>query len=243
MVYRGEPSRLYHNEGGGRFVDVTRKGGVYNPTSKALGICVCDLDGDGWPDLVVTNDTTPNCLYHNNQHGGFDEIGVQTGIAMSSQGTGRAGMGVDTADYRHDGGAGLAIGNFGLEGLAFYDIPRSSTLLATDLAQVAGLYTPSYPDLSFGLFFADFDNDGWPDLLVTNGHIESDIARIKPNQRFEQPNLLFRNLSKGKFADVSVSANSWTRRLQRRFRQRRQDRCAPHTKYRHAEAAEKRNKE
>ena len=156
VVFRGEPSRLYHNEGNGRFTDVTRKAGVYNPISHALGVCVCDLDGDGWPDLIVTNDTTPNCLYHNNKHGGFEEIGVQSGIALSSDGTGRAGMGLDTADYRRDGGAGLAIGNFSLQGLALYDIPCSAALLATERAQQVGVYAPSYPLLIVRPLFCGF---------------------------------------------------------------------------------------
>jgi len=117
-------------------------------------------------------------------------------------------MGVDTADYRRDGSAGLAIGNFSLQGLALYDIPRSADLLATERAQPSGVYAPSYPDLSFGLFFADFDNDGWPDLLVTNGQIDPDINRIQPAEQFEQPNLVFRNLGSGLFADVSASAGA-----------------------------------
>lgn len=206
QMYKAEPSRLYHNDGSGHFSDVTRSAGVFNENSKALGICVCDLDNDGWPDLVVTNDTQPNCVYRNNRHGGFDEIGVPAGIALSSQGTGRAGMGVDAADYLRNGGLGLAIGNFSMEGLAFYDIPQSTQILATERSQQIGLYAPTYPFLTFGLFFADLDNDGWPDLFVTNGHIESDIAKIKPSEKFAQPNQLFRNSGNGSFADVSAEA-------------------------------------
>ncbi len=204
--YSGEPSRLYHNDGNGRFTDVTRRAGVYNSNSKALGVCVCDINSDGWPDLIVTNDTQPNCLYLNNRRGGFDEIGMQAGIALSSLGTGRAGMGVDSADYRRDGSLGVAIGNFSTEGISLYDIPPSQPVLATERSQQAGLYTTSYRYLTFGVIFADFDNDGWPDLLVTNGHIESDIAKIKPVERFAQPNELYRNSSKGTFTDVSALA-------------------------------------
>jgi hypothetical protein len=206
QVYSGEPSRLYHNDGNGRFSDATVRAGVFNSNSKALGICVCDVDNDGWPDLLVTNDTQANCLYQNNQHGGFEEIGVQSGIALSSRGVGRAGMGADTAYYMNSETLGLAIGNFSLEGLAFYDIPPTQPILAAERSQQDGLYTPSYPLLSFGLFFADFDNDGWPDLFVSNGHIESDIARIRPGQTFAQPNLLFRNSGNGTFTDASASA-------------------------------------
>jgi hypothetical protein len=209
QLYRGESCRLYHNDGNGRFTDVTRRAGVYNPNSKALGVCVCDLDGDGWPDLIVANDTEPNFVYRNNRHGGFEEIGVQTGIALSSQATGRAGMGIDASDYRHNGTLGLVIGNFSQEGLAFYDIPPSSaTILATERSRQVGVYAPSYPYLTFGLFFADFDNDGWPDLFATNGHIETDIARIRPAERFAQPNLLFRNDGVGRFTDVGASAGA-----------------------------------
>jgi hypothetical protein len=203
-VYPAEPSRLYHNDGGGRFSDTTRKAGVYNQFSKALGVCICDLDHDGWPEIVVTNDTQPNCVYHNNRHGGFDEIGVSAGVALSSQGTARAGMGVDVADYENTGSSGLAIGNFSLEGLSLYDIPPTEPILAADHSRRAGLFDSSYPDLSFGLFFADFDNDGWPDLIVTNGHIESDIARVIPTEQFAEPGLLFQNMRNGTFSNVSA---------------------------------------
>jgi hypothetical protein len=206
--YSGEPCRLYRNDGNGRFTDVTAKAGILNPHSKALGVCVCDIDGDGWSDLIVANDTEPDNVYHN-LHGRFEEIGMRSGVALSAQATARAGMGIDGADYRHDGGMGLAIGNFSQEGLALYDLGAgASGLLATERAHAAGLYDASYRYLTFGLVFADFDNDGWPDIAVANGHVETDIARIHPAETFLQPCLLFRNLGNGAFADVTAAAGA-----------------------------------
>jgi hypothetical protein len=132
---------------------------------------------------------------------------VQSGIALGSQATARAGMGVDAADYRHDGGQGVAIGNFSQEGISFYAFgPRARDILAAEGDRKAGLYEASYRYLTFGLFFADFDNDTWPDILAANGHVESDISRIHPAETFAQPCLLFRNLGNGTFADVSAAA-------------------------------------
>jgi hypothetical protein len=202
--YPGESCRLYHNEGNGRFTDVTKKAGVYNENAKALGISVCDLNGDGLPDLIVANDTSPNYLYINKGNGTFEETGVQTGIALSEAGTARAGMGIDLADYRNDGTLGLAIGNFSQEGLSFFDISAAPPY--TDRARQSGLYNPTYPYLTFGLFFADFENNGRQDLFITNGHIEDMINRLKPQEQFAQPSQLFLNRGNGTFEDISVAA-------------------------------------
>ena len=211
QVYAGESCRLYRNRGGGRFQDVTRAAGLYSDESKALGVCVRDLDGDNRPDLIVTNDTTPNNLYRNNGDGTFSDQGLASGIAFGATGTARAGMGVDVADYGREGALGLVIGNFSQEGLAFYDVSAAGAggdLLADDRARASGVYGPSYPLLAFGLFFDDLNNDGWPDLFVTNGHVESDIRRIRPEERFAQPCLVFRGAASGVFRDVSRAAGT-----------------------------------
>jgi hypothetical protein len=204
--YSGESCRLYHNDGNGHFTDVTARAGLTNMNSKALGVCVCDLDGDGLPDLVVANDMEPNCVYHNNGNGTFTEIGLESGIALDQNGKSRAGMGVDIADYRHNGTLGLAIGNFSFEGIALYDVRNASN--SEERSRSAGIFYPSYPYITFGLLFADFDNDGWPDLFATNGHIEDTIARTNPGQSYPQPCLLFRNRGDGTFADVSSMAGT-----------------------------------
>ncbi|HZO87693.1 MAG TPA: CRTAC1 family protein, partial [Chthonomonadaceae bacterium] len=204
--YRGESCRLFHNEGGGRFRDVTRQAGLWNESAKALGVLTVDLDGDGRQDLVVANDMEPNFVYHNNGNGTFTEVGFQTGISFDESGRARAGMGIDAADVNNDGTLGLAVGNFSFEGLGFYLIAGAPPY--SDRAKQAGLYAPSYPYVTFGLFFADFDNDGWQDLFITNGHIEDTVSLSSPGQTYPQPCILFRNLGNGAFADVSREAGA-----------------------------------
>ncbi len=203
-MYAGESCHLYHNQGQGRFADVTRTAGIYSERSKALGICVCDLNQDGHPDLIVANDVEPNFVYRNTGKGSFVEIGVPSGLALNDEGRPRAGMGIDAADYRNDGTRGIAIGNFYAEGLALYDI--TSQLPWTDRSREAGLFRPSYSYLTFGLFFADFDNDGWPDLFVANGHIYDTVELTNPGETYRQPGLVFRNRGDSTFQDVSRNA-------------------------------------
>lgn len=203
LEYPGESCRLYRNEGGKRFVDVTRTAGIFSDESKALGVCVLDIDGDHWPDLVIANDTQPNFVFRNKRNGTFEEVGYPTGIALDENGRARAGMGIDAAFYDKDRVQAIAIGNFNYEGIAFY--PLTGSRPYPERAKQAGLFQPSYPYITFGLFFADFDNDGWPDLFVTNGHIEDNVES-KTGETYAQPNLLFRNRGDGTFADASRAA-------------------------------------
>jgi hypothetical protein len=203
-MYPGESCRLYHNEGGGHFKDVTRAAGLSNPNAKALGVCVVDLDDSGRPSLIVTNDIAPNLVYRNNGDGTFSEIGFKSGIAVNDVGAPRAGMGVDIADYRDNGIRGIAIGNFYSEGITLCDLTNG--LFSLNRADEAGLLRASYPYVTFGLFFSDFDNDGWPDLFAANGHIYDTVERTDPGQTYAQPGLLFRNRGDGTFEDVSLAA-------------------------------------
>src|SRR6202050_4573690 len=118
--YKGQSSTLFHNKGDGTFENVTRKAGLYDPTSKSLGVALLDYDNDGWLDLFVSNDTEPNKLYHNNRNGTFTDVAVAAGLAYSEAGTVRAGMGTDAADYDNSGWQSLVIGNFTNEGMALY---------------------------------------------------------------------------------------------------------------------------
>ncbi len=204
--YPGDSCRLYHNEGGGRFKDTTKAAGIWNENAKALGVVVHDLDGDGNPDIVVANDMQPNYVFHNNGNGTFKEIGFECGIALSDNAATRAGMGIDIADYKNDGTAGLAIGNFSFEGIGFYPIGREPSY--AERSKQVGTYAPSYPYITFGLLFADFDNDGWTDLFFTNGHIEDTVAKSNPSQTYEQPSVLLQNRGDGKFSDVSILAGA-----------------------------------
>ncbi len=204
--YTAESCRLYHNIGGGRFVDVTQKAGIQNSRSKALGVAVSDYDGDGWPDIFVANDTEPNLLYHNQGDGTFKEVGLVSGLALSEQGTSRAGMGIDTADVRHSGAFDVLITNFSGEQLTLYRRDASGVFLDVAAKSGVGIATQTY--LGFGAFFLDYDLDGWPDLFINNGHIDDDIGTRDAGVTYAEPALLFRNIGGGQFSDVSAHAGS-----------------------------------
>jgi enediyne biosynthesis protein E4 len=204
--YKGASLRLWHNLGNGKFEDATRKAGLYDPTSKSLGIAVLDYNGDGWPDLVVANDTQPNKLYVNNRNGTFTEKGALAGIAFSEDGVARAGMGVDAADYDRSGHSSIVITNFSNQMASLYH--NEGNGLFVDEAPRSEVGRATLLTLGFGCFFFDYDLDGWPDLFIADGHIESDIERIQKRIRYRQPPHLFHNLGNGKFQDVTQSAGA-----------------------------------
>ena len=201
--YKGTSVRLWHNCGNGTFEDVTQKAGLGDPTSKTLGIAVLDYDNDGWPDLLFSNDTQPNKLYRNNGNGTFAEKAVVAGIAFSEDGVARAGMGVDAADYDHSGFPSLLITNFANQMLSLYH--NEGRGLFVDEAPRSEIGRASLLTLGFGCFFFDYDLDGWPDVLVANGHIDADIQRVQANVKYAMPPHLFRNIGKGKFEEVTKS--------------------------------------
>ncbi len=200
--YRGASPRLWHNRGNGTFEDVTRKAGLYDPTSKGLGVAILDYDQDGWPDILIANDTQPNKLYRNNGNGTFAEKGTLAGVAFSEEGVARAGMGVDAADYDRSGFPSIVVSNFSNQMLALYH--NEGNGLFVDEAPRSEVGRASLLTLGFGCFFFDYDLDGWLDLFVSNGHIENEIERIQRRVRYAQPPHLFRNLGKGKFREVTA---------------------------------------
>ncbi|HUG41616.1 MAG TPA: CRTAC1 family protein [Longimicrobiales bacterium] len=202
--YPGESCRLYRNRDGRRFEDVTRAAGVWNEEGKALGVVVVDFDGDGWPDVMVANDTQPNFLYRNNGDGTFTEIGLQAGVAFDEFGRARAGMGVDAADVTGQGRLSIAIGNFSQEALALYTEVGEGVF--QDLAGSARLSRPTLLPLTFGVAFVDLDLDGFQDLVIANGHIEPEINAIHERSHFEQPPQLFHNTGRGSFVEVGEAA-------------------------------------
>src|SRR5438046_2246723 len=204
--YKGASIRLWHNNGDGTFSDVTKQAGLYEPTSKTLGIAILDFDNDGWPDILISNDTQPNKLYRNNGNGTFTEKAVVAGVAFSEDGVARAGMGVDTADYDRSGNTSLMITNFSNQMISLYH--NEGRGLFVDEAPRSEVGRASLLTLGFGCFFFDYDLDGWPDILVANGHIDPDIQKVQVNVKFAEPPHLFRNLGKGKFAEVTKSAGA-----------------------------------
>jgi len=202
-AYRGETCWLFHNRGDGTFEDVTAKSGIFDTSSKSLGVAMLDYDRDSWPDLLVANDTQPNKLYRNLRNGTFKDVAVEAGIAFSAEGKARAGMGVDAADFDHSGFPGVAITNFDNEMIGLYRPAANGTY--NDVAVQAGVGLASQNTLGFGCAFLDANLDGTLDLVVANGHIDDTVRNIRGNVGYAQPPQIFLNNGQGKFQDVAAS--------------------------------------
>jgi hypothetical protein len=200
--YKGTSVRLWHNLGSGKFEDATQKAGLSDPTSKSLGIAILDYNADGWPDILIANDTQPNKLYLNKKDGTFEERGVTSGIAFSEDGVARAGMGVDSADYDRSGRPSVIISNFANQMVSLYH--NEGNGLFVDEAPQSEVGRATLVTLGFGCFFFDYDNDGWPDIFVADGHIEDQIERVQKRVSYSEPAHLFHNLGGGKFQEVTA---------------------------------------
>src|SRR5271166_1776585 len=200
--YKGTSVRLWHNLGGGKFEDATQKAGLGDPTSKSLGIAILDYNGDGWPDILIANDTQPNKLYLNKKDGTFEERGVPSGIAFSEDGVARAGKGVDAADYDRSGHPSVIISNFANQMVSLYH--NEGNGLFVDEAPQSEVGRATLITLGFGCFFFDYDNDGWQDIFVADGHIEDAIEKVQKRVSYAEPPHLFRNLGGGKFSEVTA---------------------------------------
>jgi len=199
-AYRGETCWLFRNLGNGKFEDVTPTSGIFDSSSKSLGVALLDYDQDGWPDLLVANDTQPNKLYRNQRNGTFRDVAVDAGIAFSAEGKARAGMGVDVADFTNSGTPGVAITNFDNEMIGLYRASGGGNYL--DVATQSGVGLASKDKLGFGCVFLDANLDGWLDLAVVNGHIDDTVRNVR-GVGYAQPPQLFLNDGQGKFHDVA----------------------------------------
>jgi enediyne biosynthesis protein E4 len=199
-AYRGDTCWLYHNRGNGTFEDVTATSGIFDSSSKSLGVAMLDYDQDGWPDILVANDTQPNKLYRNLRNGKFKDVAVEAGLAFSTEGKARAGMGVDVADFDNSGRPGIIITNFDNEMIGLY---RTMGKGYDDIAMQTGLGAASRNTLGFGCVFFDANLDGLLDIAVANGHIDETVRNIRGNVGYAQPAQLFQNLGGGKFHDVA----------------------------------------
>lgn len=204
--YPGESCRLYHNEGGGRFTDVTQRAGILNSRSKALGVALCDVDQDGWPDIIVANDAAPNSLYRNQGNGTFKDIAVEVGIAHTETGKPKAGMGIDVGDDLNNGRESIVITNFAGEQLTLYR--RDEAGLYLDAAAHSGIGNASQLYLGFGVFFFDYDSDGKQDIVVANGHIQDDVVTRQTGVSYKEQALLFQNMGGGNFLDRTDAAGA-----------------------------------
>ena len=209
-AYRGETCWLFRNRGNGTFEDVTAESGVFDTSSKSLGVAMFDYDNDGWPDLLVANDTQPNKLYRNLRNGKFKDVAIEAGLAFSADGKARAGMGVDTGDIDGSGKTSVAITNFDNEMMGLYQEGPSGAY--EDVSMTAGVGAASKNTLGFGCCFLDLNLDGLLDLVVANGHIDETVRNIRGNVGYAQPPHLFLNEGGGKFKDLAAEAgNSFAR--------------------------------
>jgi enediyne biosynthesis protein E4 len=201
----GETDLLYHNRGDGTFEEVSKKAGVDDPSAYyGLGVVWGDYDNDGWPDLYVANDAGPNYLYHNNHNGTFTDVGMQSGTALSAEGDAEGSMGVDFGDYDHDGRLDIFVTNFmDQEDNLYHNLGVTGF---DEVSWKAGVATSSYPYVKWGTGFFDFDNDGWVDLFVANGHVYPQMDSLESGARYREPLLLHMNNHDGTFTDSAAAA-------------------------------------
>jgi enediyne biosynthesis protein E4 len=190
---------VYHNDGNGHFTEVAHKMGLDKP-AKALGIAIADYDRDGRSDIFVANDSMPEFLFHQKKDGTFEEVGLESETAVNAEGQTFAGMGVDFADYDNDGWPDLVVTDLANQRYALYHNNRDGTFDYASLA--SGVGTISQLHSGWGMRFVDYDNDGWKDLLIAQGHDMDNIEVVSPQFRYREPVLLARN-NQGKFVDVS----------------------------------------
>jgi len=201
----GESDLLYRNRGDGTFEEVSKKAGVDDPRHRyGLGAVWGDYDNDGWPDLYVANDAGPNFLYHNKHNGTFEEVGLLTGVALSTDGQELGSMGVDFGDFNHSGRLSIYVTNFTEQPNNLYKNLGTQGFIDVGWASKTG--QPSYPYVKWGTGFVDFDNDSWLDLFVANGHVYPQVDAISGGPRYREPMQLFRNLGNGTFEDISSAS-------------------------------------
>ncbi len=198
----GETDLLYHNRGDGTFEEVSIKAGVHDDIGYyGLGAMWADYDNDGWPDLLVANDSVPSYLYHNNHDGTFTDNGMLDGVALSGDGMALGSMGIDFADYDHSGRLSYFVTHFAEQPNSLYRNLGEKGF--DDVSWTSGVGQPGYPYVGWGTAFFDMDNDGWLDLLVANGHVYPQVDSADVGARYAQPILLHRNNRDGTFDEVS----------------------------------------
>jgi enediyne biosynthesis protein E4 len=203
---QGGKNILYHNNGDGTFSDVSDAAGIVRANGTyGLGVLTADFDNDGWPDIYVANDSTPSALYQNKHDGKFEDVAIEAGCALSADGKPQAGMGVSAADYDLDGNFDLVKTNFAGDTPSLYHNVGGGNFEDATFGAGLGAHTQF---LGWGCGFLDFDNDGWPDILICNGHVYPEVEQLKTEAGYPQRKLLYRNLRNGRFADVSLNAGS-----------------------------------
>ena len=212
---QGDGDYLFHNRGDGAFEDVSKKAGMDDPQHRyGLGAIWADYDNDGWPDLFLANDAGPNFLYHNRHDGTFDEVGMLTGVALGNDGQELGSMGVDFADYDHDGKLDLFVTNYTDQVDNLYRNLGGGAF--SDMAWPAKLGQPSFHYVKWGTGFVDFDNDGWADIFIANGHVYPQVDAIPGSPGYKEPMQIFRNNHDGTFEDISKASGVFEMPLESR---------------------------
>jgi enediyne biosynthesis protein E4 len=200
----GGKNILYHNNGDGTFTDVSESAGILQVNGTfGLGVLTADFDNDGWPDIYVANDSTQSLLYQNKKNGKFVDIGMDSGSALSADGKPQAGMGVSAADYDLDGNLDIVKTNFAGDTPSLYHNLGGGNFEDATFTAGLGAHTQY---LGWGCGFFDMDNDGWPDILLCNGHVYPEVEQLKTEAGYAQRKLLYRNLRNRRFEDVSLQA-------------------------------------
>ena len=203
---KGGKNILYHNNGDGTFTDVSENSGILQANGTfGLGVLTADFDNDGWPDIYVANDSTASALYQNKKNGKFVDVALEAGCALSADGKPQAGMGVSAADYDLDGNLDIVKTNFAGDTPSLYHNLGKANFEDTTFAAGLGLHTKY---LGWGCGFFDMDNDGWPDILICNGHVYPEVEQLTTEAGYAQRKLLYKNLKNGHFADVSLQGGA-----------------------------------
>jgi enediyne biosynthesis protein E4 len=201
----GETDLLFHNRGDGTFEEVSKKAGVSDPAARfGLGAVWGDYNNDGWPSLLVANDTGPNFLYRNKHDGTFEDVAMLSGVALSPEGQEVGNMGVDMGDFDRDGRLDFTITNYADQPKGLYW--NQGNVGFTDITYSAKIAQNSLPYVSWGTGFADFDNKGLPDLVIVSGHVYPDVDTVPKNVKYREPILLYRNKGDRTFDEIALSA-------------------------------------
>jgi hypothetical protein len=199
---QGGKNILYHNNRDGTFADVSEAAGIFRANGTyGLGVLTADFDNDGWPDIYVANDSTASALYQNKKNGKFEDVAIEAGCALSPDGKPQAGMGLAAADYDLDGNLDIVKTNFAGDTPSLYHNLGGGNFEDATFTAGLGAHTQF---LGWGCGFFDFDNDGWPDILICNGHVYPEVEQLKTEAAYAQRKLLYRNLRNGHFADISL---------------------------------------
>lgn len=206
VAYEGEPLTLYHNNGDGTFTDVSARSGLDKFVGRALGVVSIDVNNDGWPDLFIARDASPNLLLINKKNGTFEDVALEAGVSYDSNGAAKAGMGVDAGDVNGDGIPDFVVTNFNDQYHSLFlgsqSFPYEDHTIASHLAQY------SRADVGWGVKFLDYDNDGNLDLVVANGHVNKTVEMTRVDVKYQEPPLLLHNDGKASFQNVATRAGA-----------------------------------